>query len=60
MNKLTLELTLDETNLLLAGLGELPAKLSLALIEKIRGEAVSQFNLQNETVAPQVETEAAN
>lgn len=26
MNKLTLELTLDETNLLLAGLGELPAK----------------------------------
>jgi hypothetical protein len=60
MNKLTLELTLDETNLLLAGLGELPAKLSLALIEKIRSEAVSQFNLQNETVAPPVETEAAN
>lgn len=60
MNKLTLELTLDETNLLLAGLGELPAKLSLALIEKIRSEAVSQFNLQNETVAPKVETEAAN
>lgn len=60
MNKLTLELTLDETNLLLAGLGELPAKLSLALIEKIRREAVSQFNLQNETVAPPVETEAAN
>ena len=60
MNKLTLELTLDETNLLLAGLGELPAKLSLALIEKIRSEAVSQLNLQNETVAPPVETEAAN
>lgn len=60
MNKLTLELTLDETNLLLGGLGELPAKLSLALIEKIRGEAITQFNLQNETAAPPVETEAAN
>ena len=56
MNKLTLELTLDETNLLLGGLGELPAKLSLALIEKIRGEAITQFNLQNETAAPPVET----
>ena len=60
MNKLTLELTLEETNLLLGGLGELPAKLSLALIEKIRGEAITQFNLQNETAAPPVETEAAN
>ena len=60
MSKLTLELTLDETNLLLGGLGELPAKLSLALIEKIRGEAITQFNLQNETAAPPVETEAAN
>ena len=56
MNKLTLELTLDETNLLLGGLGELPAKLSLVLIEKIRGEAISQFNLQNETAVPPVET----
>lgn len=56
MNKLTLELTLDETNLLLGGLGELPAKLSLVLIEKIRGEAITQFNLQNETAAPPVET----
>lgn len=60
MSKLTLELTLDETNLLLGGLGELPAKLSLALIEKIRGEAITQFNLQNETAASPVETEAAN
>ena len=56
MSKLTLELTLDETNLLLGGLGELPAKLSLVLIEKIRGEAITQFNLQNETAAPPVET----
>ena len=56
MNKLTLELTLEETNLLLGGLGELPAKLSLVLIEKIRGEAITQFNLQNETAAPPVET----
>ena len=60
MNKLTLELTLDETNLLLGGLGELPAKLSLALIEKIRGEAITQFNLQNETAAPPVENEVVN
>ena len=56
MSKLTLELTLDETNLVLGGLGELPAKLSLVLIEKIRGEAITQFNLQNETAAPPVET----
>ena len=60
MSKLTLELTLDETNLLLGGLGELPAKLSLALIEKIRGEAITQFNLQNETAAPPVENEVVN
>ena len=60
MNKLTLELTLEETNLLLGGLGELPAKLSLALIEKIRGEAITQFNLQNETAAPPVENEVVN
>lgn len=40
----TLTVTLDETNLLLAGLGELPAKMSLNLIEKIRFQAVKQLN----------------
>ncbi len=41
--KVTLELTLDEVNVVLAGLGELPAKTSLSVIDKIRSQAVSQL-----------------
>jgi hypothetical protein len=33
-----LELTLEEANLILAGLGELPAKDSMALIQRIHKE----------------------
>ena len=39
----TLELTLEDVNVVLAGLGELPAKASLAVIEKIRSQAVTQL-----------------
>lgn len=43
VQKLTLELTLDEVNLVLAGLGELPAKTSLGVIDKVRSQAVGQL-----------------
>lgn len=39
---ITLDLTLDEVNIVCAGLLELPAKLSLDLIGKIREQAISQ------------------
>ena len=39
----TLELTVDELNIILAGLGELPAKASIALIDKIRKTASEQL-----------------
>jgi hypothetical protein len=44
--EVTLTVTLDEANLLLAGLGELPAKVSLALIDKVRQQAVQQLNVE--------------
>ena len=46
MNKLTLELTLDEINTILAGLGELPAKASLGVIEKVRMQVIPQVQSQ--------------
>lgn len=39
-----LELTLEEINKILAGLGEMPAKASIELIMKIRAEASSQLS----------------
>jgi hypothetical protein len=51
---ITLELSLDEVNIVLAGLGELPAKSSLSVIDKVRSQAVSQMqkksNSAEETV----------
>lgn len=41
--KVTLEFTVDELNVVLAGLGELPAKASLALIDRVRAEATQQL-----------------
>jgi len=52
------QVTLNEANMLLAGLGELPAKVSMGLIEKIRTQAVSQLN-QQAPAAP-VEGELVN
>lgn len=40
---LKLQLNLDEVNVLLAGLGELPAKISLPMIEKVRGQVMVQL-----------------
>ena len=37
--KLSIEFNIDELNIILAGLGELPAKASLPLIQKIQGAA---------------------
>ena len=41
--ELKFELTLEETNLLLEGLGELPARVSMQLIEEIKTDAQSQL-----------------
>jgi len=43
VQKVTLEFTVDELNVVLAGLGELPAKASLGLIDRIRAEATQQL-----------------
>lgn len=48
------ELTADEANVVLAGLSELPAKVSLALINKIQQQAQAQVQPVATT------TEAAN
>ena len=48
MQTVKLELTVEELNVILAGLGELPAKTSIAVIDKLRSQAV-----------PQVQTPAA-
>jgi hypothetical protein len=40
---LTFELTLDEANIMLAALGELPAKASMSLITKLQQQAQGQL-----------------
>ena len=42
------ELSLEEVNLVLAGLSELPAKQSLSLILKLQEEASAQIKAKNE------------
>ena len=46
VKEISLVVSIEEVNLLLAGLGELPAKLSLNLIEKIKGQAIKQLDEQ--------------
>ena len=41
---LKFEFSVDETNMILAGLGELPAKHSIDLIMKIKQSAAAQFD----------------
>lgn len=53
--KVTLEFTVDELNVVLAGLGELPAKASLALIDKIRTDATKQLQAQQAAPAEAVQ-----
>lgn len=43
MSKLNVELTLDEVNVILAGLGELPAKVSVGVIDKVRSQVYPQL-----------------
>ncbi len=43
MSKLNVELTLDEVNVILAGLGELPAKVSVSVIDKVRSQVYPQL-----------------
>ena len=41
--ELTFTLTLDEANVIMAGLGELPAKVSASLITKLQQQAAPQI-----------------
>lgn len=43
MNMVKLELTTDEVNIILAGLGELPAKHSINLLIKVQQQAQEQL-----------------
>ena len=45
--KLKLEVTVEEANLIIAGLQELPAKLANPLTQKIQEQAKSQLDLEN-------------
>jgi len=45
---MTFEVTPEEANLILAGLSELPAKISLALINKIQQQGQAQMNQAQE------------
>lgn len=54
MNEINLNLTIDETNVTLAGLSKLPYEVSAGLIDKIRGQAVPQAN--QEAVQEQAQT----
>jgi hypothetical protein len=38
-----LELSVEEINLILQGLGELPAKMSMAIIQKVQQQAAPQM-----------------
>jgi hypothetical protein len=43
---LNFEVTLEEANVILAGLGELPSKMSHALINKLQTQAAPQIEKQ--------------
>lgn len=47
MSDLTFTMTEQEANVMMAGLAELPAKHSLALIQKLQIQAVPQLPNQN-------------
>ncbi len=56
--EIVLKLSLDETNLVLEGLGELQAKKSLGLIYKVKEQATSQINsVEKDSVPVLVEQE---
>lgn len=43
MKELTLTLTVDELNVLLAGLGKLPLEMAVAVFGKVKAQAESQL-----------------
>ena len=47
-DKLKFELSVDETNVVLTGLCELPAKHSLSLLQKIQSQAQEQMQLKTQ------------
>lgn len=49
------EFTEQEVNMILTGLGELPAKQSYALLNKVQGEANKQLKTMKETKEPDAE-----
>lgn len=53
---ITLSITLDEVNTVLGGLGELPAKLSFPLINKIQTQATEQINAAETPEATEVQS----
>lgn len=55
IKEINLLLTLDEANVLLAALGELPAKISLPLITKIKNQAVHQLSTVENTSASEAQ-----
>lgn len=58
MSNVNVELTIDEVNVILAGLGELPAKVSVAVITKLRSQVVNQLQAQQPPAAmPEVRVE---
>jgi hypothetical protein len=44
MKEITITLTLDELNVLLAGLGKLPLEASIGVFGKVKAQAESQIN----------------
>lgn len=44
MKEITITLTLDELNVLLAGLGKLPLEVSIGVFGKVKAQAESQIN----------------
>lgn len=49
------ELTEEQVNIILAGLAELPAKISIELIAKIKTECEAQLKTSKETTAQVIE-----
>ncbi len=48
--EIVLNLTVNEVNLILGGLGELPAKVSIGLIDKVRTQASAQLQVSDQNV----------
>ena len=48
--EIVLNLTVNDVNLILGGLGELPAKISIGLIDKVRTQASAQLQVSDQNV----------